>query len=177
MQIHNSDNHRISTICSLGESHLKIICTGHQNQSSLWDKDCPHPLASVHSALQRPHPGWISEHLNSQHSPPNKTPICWSGGGQARWSAVMQSQAVRQSASTKTRAHTDTQNSAPSGHASQHRDVLRWLGFQYLFMDTIRGGTLKQNIWCLTENRDHITQDTGKLRADLVCSECVCCMY
>ena len=73
----------------------------------------------------------------------------------------MQSQAVRQSASTKTRAHTDTQNSAPSGHASQHRDVLRWLGFQYLFMDTIRGGTLKQNIWCLTENRDHITQNTG----------------
>ena len=118
---------------------------------------------------------WTSEHLHSKHSPPNKTPICWSGGGQARWSAVMQSQAVRQSASTKTRAHTDTQNSAPSGHASQHRDVLRWLGFQYLFMDTIRGGTLKQNIWCLTENRDHITQDTGKLRADLVCSECVCC--
>ena len=108
MQIHNSDNHRISTIiCYLGESQLKIICTGHQNQSSLWDKDCPHPLASVHSALQRPHPGWISEHLNSQHSPPNKTPICCSGGGQARCSAVMQSQAVGQHQDTCTHRYTE----------------------------------------------------------------------
>ena len=103
---YNSDNHRISTICSLGESHLKIICTGHQNQSSLWDKDCPHPLASVHSALQWPHPGWISEHLNSKHSPPNKTLICWSGGGQARCSAVMQSQAESGSRPAPRHVHT-----------------------------------------------------------------------
>ena len=175
MQIHNSDNHRISTICSLGESHLKIICTGHQNQSPLWDKDCPHPLASAVSTVHcsGPTPGeylniWT---VNTRHRTKHQSAALAAArrGGQ-------QSCRVRQSASTKTRAHTDTQNSAPSGHASQHRDVLRWLGFQYLFMDTIRGGTLKQNIWCLTENRDHITQDTGKLRADLVCSECVCCM-
>ena len=173
MQIHNSDNHRISTIiCSLGESHLKIICTGHQNQSSLWDKDCPPSPGQCPQCTAAAPPRvniWASEQ-STLATEQNTNLLVWRRPGE-----VLSSHAVRQSACTKTRAHTDTQNSAPSGHASQHRDVLRWLGFQYLFMDTIRGGTLKQNIWCLTENRDHITQDTGKLRADLVCSECVCC--
>ena len=115
---------------------------------------------------------WTSEQ-STLATEQNTNLLVWRRPGEVL-SSHAESGRVRQSASTKTRAHTDTQHSAPSGHASQHRDVLRWLGFQYLFMDTIRGGTLKQNIWCLTENRDHITQDTGKLRADLVCSECVC---